>query len=184
MNNKLTNKKREELYKAIEFFEELLWLFESKNKTLKLKDAPRSLRELIKITDSDDRELIKITDPDDMALNYVSPNPNIHFLIGVLPRLLKDEDLFPSNQSIINFAEEILDIQMNRQGKRSRYELIGMIVCETDTLTDNKLHKLVHALAKLTSNEEQLINLKKYRSNGNDFSWNETIQLLTEKRND
>lgn len=164
----MNSKQKMDASKAIDFLEELIWLLESK-KNIKLKDIPNTLREII-------------NNPEDKVpidKKYASPNPNVHFLIGVLPRLFTDESLFPSNASIIQFATEVLGIEVTRSGKRSRYELIGLIVCETDKLSDSKLDKLVLALAQITGNEEKLNRMKEYQNSSN-FSWNETIQKLTE----
>ncbi|WP_055106884.1 hypothetical protein [Paenibacillus ihumii] len=176
MTNKINNKKRDELFRSIEFLEELIWLFDSSN-IAKIKNSPQHLRELLLMGN----ELNNSFDTEILGGEYKSPNPNIHFLIGVLPRLFKDEDLFPTNNSIIDFAEEFLNLNLPKSGKRSRNEIIGMIVCETDNLSDNKLKRLVTALSKIVSNEEQLKKIKVDRSNNN-FSWNETIQKLTERR--
>lgn len=170
MNDKLTNKKKNEISKSIDLIEEIIWVLDA-NKNIKLKDIPTNLRALLNENSSNNIHGAEM---------YISPNPNIHFLIGVLPRLFKDEELFPTNMSIIQFAEEFLSINISKTGKRSRYELIGLIVCETDNLSDNKLISLVKALSKLVSDENHFRKIKKENSNNN-FSWNETIQKLTEK---
>ena len=103
-----------------------------------------------------------------------SPNPNKHFLIGVLPKLFQDSRLFPTNESIKNFAEDILRINISRFGKRSKYELIGLIVCQTESLSDVNLSKLVTALSQITGNEEKLNKIREERQKIN-FSWNETM---------
>jgi hypothetical protein len=163
-----------DLEKVIDFLEELSWLLESK-KSVKLKSVPEQLRSLL---NERTFELNK------GSLNYFSfnraSNSNVHYLIGVLPGLFQDEMLFPSNAQIISFAEEVLNISISRPTKRSRYELIGIIVCETDKLTDNGLDELVRALNALTSSNEKLDSIRNSVINNN-FSWNETIQKLTEK---
>lgn len=161
-------KQKNEILKSIDFLEELIWLMDSK-KNLKIKDIPKNLRELIKNPELHDIQV---------ATEYKSTNPNIHFLIGILPRLFKDESIFPTNHSITNFAESVLGINISRQDKRSKYELIGLIICETDSLTDSKLKNLVEALSKIITNDEQLNRIKENQSNNN-FSWNETIQELS-----
>lgn len=170
MNNN-SKRKRAEVKKAIDFFEELVWFLDSK-RNLKLKEVPMTLRSLLDNSDSDI-----------VSSKYKSKNPNIHFLIGVLPRLFKDEGLFPNNNSIAQFAEEILHIKVSRADKRSRYELIGLIVCETDNLSDGQLNDLVTALSKITGDDENLKKLKENK-NGDNFSWNETIKKLTEINNE
>lgn len=164
----MNKSQRLELKKAIDFVEELIWLLESK-KNVKLLEIPSLLRELLDGPSS----------AQTVGHKYASPNPNIHFLIGVLPRLFQDELLFPSNMAITNFAEEVLGISVTRYEKRSKYELIGLIVCETDNLSDQKLDKLVRALAQITGNEEKMNKVRAAQKSIN-FSWNETIQTLME----
>jgi len=161
------NKQDEMLaHKGIKFFEELVWLLEAQ-RGLKLKEIPKVLREAIAHPSTADR----------VAGEYTSPNPNIHFLIGVLPRLFQDEKLFPNNSLIAKFATEVLSIPVSRFEKRSKYELIGLIVCETDKLSDEKLAKLVKALASLTGNEEKMKKMREAEKT-TEFSWNEAIQSL------
>lgn len=171
MNKNKNELKKTELKKAIDFFEELVWLFDSR-RNLKLKEVPMSLRLLV---DSNDSDIV--------SDKFKSSNPNIHFLIGILPRLFKDEVLFPNNNSIAQFAEEVLNIKVSRAEKRSKYELIGLIVCETDTLSDGQLNELVKALSKLAGNDDHLKQIKEIQ-NRNNFSWNETIKQLTEINNE
>jgi hypothetical protein len=79
---------------------------------------------------------------------------------------------------IAGFAEEVLGISVSRYEKRSKYELIGLIVCETDGLSDEKLNALVKALAEITKSEEKL-NKMRHAQKSSDFSWNEAIQQLS-----
>ena len=153
---------------AIDFVEELSWLLESKNK-IKLNEIPDILRN--NINNSND---IKNT-----TKKYISVNPNIHYLIGVLPSLFQDTDIFQKNEDITNFAKEVLKVEVSRAGKRSRYELIGLIVCECTDLDDNTLETLVDALSKLTGNSEKRSQMAKEKSSVG-FSWNEAVRKLAE----
>ncbi len=155
------------LIRTIKFLEELSWLLESR-RDLNLKSVVSYLNNL-----ASEHEVIH-----DISEGYKSPNPNKHFLIGVLPRLFQDKNLFPTNESIINFAQEVLNVKISRAGKRSRYEIIGRIVCETEALNDNKLSSLVKALSQIINSDEKLEEFRKERKN-TDFSWNQTIQRLT-----
>lgn len=152
---------------AIDFIEELSWLVDSK-KNLKLSEIPTLLRAKL---DSQERASGS-TD------KYVSPNPNIHYLIGTLPRLFQDTKLFSSNEEIADFAKEVLKINITRVEKRSKYELIGLIVCETDMLDDKKLDNLVKSLGIITGSREKIKTLANEKSTIG-FSWNETIRKLT-----
>lgn len=156
---------------AIDFIEELSWLLDSKKK-LKLSDIPSILRKQLNTNSS-----IVST-----ANRYVSPNPNIHYLIGVLPRLFQDLKLFPKNEDIASFANDVLGVDISRVEKRSKYELIGMVVCECSDLDDSKLEEMVSALASITESSEKIIRFAEERKSTG-FSWNETIRKLA-KYND
>lgn len=110
-----------------------------------------------------------------VAKTYQSIDPNKHFLIGTLPRLLLDRDLFPSNEEITKFAEETLNFKIAQAEKRSRHEIIGKIVCETDKLDEKQLTYLVKALELIVGNKDKLAILIEKKKSGA-FSWNETLQ--------
>lgn len=112
-----------------------------------------------------------------VARSYQSTSPNKHFLIGVLPRLFQDKGLFPQNEDIADFANAALRLEMSRTEKRSRYEIIGKVVCETDLLDETGLTMLVQALEKLVGNKEKLAQMAEMKKTGS-FSWNETLQEL------
>ena len=163
----MNNQDKKRTADALSFVEELAWLLESK-KNMKLRLAVEDLRKLARGPES----ALKV------GREYTSPNPNIHFLIGVLPRLFQDEMLFPSNAAIAQFAEEVLHVPVSRYEKRSKYELIGLIVCQTDQLNDQKLDELVRALAEITKSEVKLNSIRSAREAGT-FSWNNTIRQLS-----
>lgn len=112
-----------------------------------------------------------------VAKTYQSTDPNKRFLIGTLPRLLLDRDLFPSNEDITDFAEVALRLQMTRTEKRARHEIIGKIVCETDNLDEQQLTNLVRALELIVGNKDRLATMIEKKKLGT-FSWNETLQEL------
>jgi hypothetical protein len=78
----------------------------------------------------------------------------------------------------MEFAFEALRLAISRWEKRSRYELIGRIVCETARLDDDRLARLVDALSKVVSNDPSAQGLIRDRK-ANKLSWNEVIQLLS-----
>lgn len=151
---------------AIDFIEELSWLLDAK-KNLKLNEIPGLLRNKL---DAQDRV-------SGSADKYISPNPNIHYLIGVLPRLFQDTKLFARNEEIADFAKDVLKVDISRVEKRSKYELIGFIICETDMLDDTKLDQLVKSLEIITGSNEKIRSLAKEKSSIG-FSWNEAIRKL------
>jgi hypothetical protein len=152
---------------ALRFIEELSWLL-SGYQNLDF----RKLADQI-VTASRERHADVSTISD-----HISKNPNIPFLVGALPQLLDDSSIFPTNADIASFAEEVLILQVPRWQKKSKYEIIGHLVCSTYKLDDAKLSTLVSALTKLVSGDKrakQIIEKKKdYESN-----WNEIIRQLS-----
>jgi chemotaxis protein histidine kinase CheA len=155
------------IQKATMLIEDLLYSLRSQKVSI-LEDA---LEVLANSTNS-------IQTKSQLSRQYESEDPNKHFLIGVLPRLFQDKALFPLNDDIVEFSGTILGVIISRSSrKRSRYEIIGNVICEVDILDELKLTRLVQALEKLVGNKD---NLKKAieRKKMGDFSWNETIQDL------
>lgn len=103
--------------------------------------------------------------------------PTSQLLVGTLPGLLKDESLFPTNEDIVEFSFMTLDISITRWQKRSKYELIGHIVCHADAASQEKLDRLVRILNSIMSDKgETKRDLQEQRRSG--LSWNEVIQKL------
>jgi hypothetical protein len=146
--------------------DELVWSLQG-IKLDHLRDAANVLREVVS----------QSTPTSAVARGYQSVDPNKHFLIGVLPRLFQDRALFPQNEDIVDFAATALELPMNRAEKRSRYEIIGKVVCETDQLDERRLTTLVTALERLVGDKARIAAMAEKKRAGN-FSWNETIQEL------
>lgn len=111
---------------------------------------------------------------------HIPDNPNIHFLVGALPGIFTDEAIFPTNEHIADFSRNALGIILPRWDKKSRYELIGLIVCNTQNLNDRRLGKVVKVLSKITSGDARARNIL-LNSNEEHLSWNEIIQKLTQE---
>lgn len=107
-------------------------------------------------------------------------NPNIHLLVGMLPGMFVDERLFPTNEDIAEFASSALGVVIPRWQKKSKFELIGHIVCTANGLKDNALENLVSALTEVTGEEETRKAIESKRQQG--LSWNEVIQTLLKDR--
>ena len=163
---KLDQNKRKRAIQAINFIEELSWLLDSK-KTIDFKEVPLILRSLLNSDSSVS-----------LDSKYESPNPNKNYLIGILPNFFQDTDLFRTNVDLSDFAEIALSIPITRPEKRSKYELIGLIVCEITNLDDSDLTNLVNALGELTGNNEKLKKIKEEKKKAN-FSWNSAIEYLS-----
>lgn len=156
--------------KATRFLEELSWLFQSIG-DIDTKSIAKALAEATK----------QRTVRDGFA-SFASPNPNIHSLVGILPLVLRDESIFPTNGSIAEFATAALKLQMQRWEKKSKFELIGEIVCNVVDLDDKELNMLVEALSVLAhggSNVKAIV----VNAHAAKRGWNEIIQtLLTQSR--
>lgn len=98
-------------------------------------------------------------------------------LLGQLPSLFMDEDLFPGNEDIAEFANFGLGIDIPRWHKKSKYELIGHVVCNANFLDSRRLKQLVAAVGKLQDSKSHTRSLvQSQRRSG--LSWNEVIQNM------
>lgn len=137
--------------------EEISWVLDGKD--VNLKDIVKKLRQLGSV---------------DMPMKNSS---SVTHLVGILPQLFMDKELFEKNVDLLDFAEQILKLKAKRTGNRSRTESIGWIVCELSKSDDNIRQDLVDALESLLGNEEKKAQIKKERKMPN-FSWNEAIARL------
>ncbi|MCP5379494.1 MAG: hypothetical protein H6914_03685 [Novosphingobium sp.] len=99
-------------------------------------------------------------------------------LVGVLPSFLVDEELFPLNEDIAEFSVSILDIHIPRWQKKSKYELIGHIVCNVNEASPGKISRLLEALEKILDvRGDARMKIARDRKSGR--SWNQVIQEIT-----
>jgi hypothetical protein len=110
--------------------------------------------------------------------SYLPENSNVFFLVGTLPKLFSDERLFPTNVDIADFADAALKVRIPRWQKKSKFELIGHIVCRTAELSESQVSDLVKALQKIISNGDSARKLIRDRKQAG-LSWNEIIQQLS-----
>lgn len=156
----------------INFFEELSWLLDT-NKDLNFKKASIFLREYRKFAVH--------------GAIVSGTSSNAYDLIGVLPSLLKDNEIFQGNTQLVQFAEEVLALDIPRWEKKSRNEIIGLIVCEVEDVNVNKerLDTLTKWAANILKNKTRVREMQsKAKTTGNLFSWNETIQKLVGEDNE
>lgn len=55
-----------------------------------------------------------------------------YLLVGILPDFLMDSALFPTNENIVEFAGAALNMEIGRWQKKSKFEIIGQIVCHAN----------------------------------------------------
>lgn len=147
------------LSQTANFIEEFAWFLQSK-KNINLEEAAQMLRNLSAHN----------------KVNGATPS-KANELVGILPFLFQDKDLFKQNKDIIDFAEDLFNISISRQGKRTRYELIGLIVTEVTKLDKKDLDKLINALSLISNDVGKLKEIKKAKK-GINFSWNDAIANL------
>lgn len=143
--------------KLIKYAEELSWLMDT-YKEFSLDDI---LERFI--------QLAKNNEP---PLHGLSSNTS--YLVGVLPRMFQDKELFENNSDLTIFAKDILDIELRNSEKKSRMEIIGTIVCNISNDNSDTLDSLVSALGNIMDNESKLAEVRKSRKQPN-FSWNVII---------
>jgi hypothetical protein len=162
-NNKKPIRKTVDNEKALVFIEDLCWLLDA-NRSLDFKKVLSIIKELSNSNSVD--EEFSNTD-----------NKVMLDIIGILPTLLKDETLFLSNSSIVQFATQVLHLEIPRWEKRSRFEIIGLIVCNVEETNQDKLLTLYNWVAELLLNKEKVKNFQ-HQNNESAFSWNDAIQRI------
>jgi hemerythrin len=66
-------------------------------------------------------------------------------LIGILPSILIDEKKFPLNEDLVKLAEYSLNMNILRWNKKSRNEIIGIIISEIATKKEQDLETFINA---------------------------------------
>jgi len=72
-------------------------------------------------------------------------------LIGKLPTVLLSKKYFPDNKALIDFAKTSLELPISIRRKRSRREIIGIIITEVANLDPRKISDFRKVLDKVLS---------------------------------
>ena len=145
--------------RILNFIQELSWITEN-YKDITINDIYRQLQ-----------------DTNDNGMTAGKLKADTKYLVGVLPTIFQDIELFPKKEDILDFAKQELGIELNIQARRSKIEYIGSILCKVSNENTGKLEQLVETLDMLLNNESKMAELKRHRQEPN-FSWNETIAKL------
>jgi hypothetical protein len=86
-------------------------------------------------------------------------------LIGLLPIALTDRKKFPKNSDIAKLAENSLNLTILNWGKRSRNEMIGVLISKVVEKSENELDLFFDAWKKFTSMDESKNINKRIKSN-------------------
>lgn len=147
--------------KILKFVQELSWLVDS-NKDITIND----ILEMLQARNSE------------CFSRQSSIKGETRQLVGILPQIFQDEELFPKKEDILSFADEVLGLKLNPLSKRSRIEYIGNIVCKISNMEAHCHSRLVSALETMLENDNCMAEVKKRKKNEPNFSWNETITKL------
>lgn len=161
-----------DLKKLLNFLEEFSWISKKYN-SIDIQRITNDISEL-KYTHSGDN----------LSCNIRYKNQEKIFLIGCLPSLLMDRELFVKNKDLSDFAK-IIGVDINQPEKRSRDEIIGKIICsiqdETSKYSTNEISQLIH---RLTNDVNIIENIKSEKRLLNDnYNWNDAIRNLFLKDN-
>lgn len=106
------------------------------------------------------------------------------YLVGYLPRILLDKDLFQKNKDIDDFART-LGIEISRPEKRSREEMIGIIVCDVHDKNLSDLEKAYNVINSMSNNPLVLSNIKEKKilssAQNKAYDWNQVIKDIFNK---
>ncbi len=98
-------------------------------------------------------------------------------LVGILPDFLMDTTLFPTNEGIVEFSDAALGLSIGRWQKKSRYEIIGQIVCHANDASPNKIRTLSGLIEEMQDNGGSIrMAIEANRKQGH--SWSQVIGRL------
>lgn len=161
-----------DLKKLINFLEEFSWISKKYN-SIDIQRITNGISEL-EYASSNDKSFY----------NIKYKNQEKVFLIGCLPSLLMDRELFVKNKDLSDFAG-IIGVDINQPEKRSRDEIIGKIICsiqdESSKYSTNEISQLIY---KLTNDTSIIENMKfEKRLLSDNYNWNDAIRNLFLKDN-
>lgn len=156
--NKKNNKN---LQNSLNFLEDLCWLLDSKKNM--------DFSEIIKILQSQ-KEVKQCAKKNELGKEE---------LIGILPKILVDTSLFKTNKALADFSREVLNIDILNWEKRSRNEMIGVIICKTLESKEVEDGISAYLLSTILDNKEKIRELRnENEKQHNPFSWNDAIQKI------
>ena len=150
------------LIKSLSFIEELCWLLDSR----KNLDFP---------------EVIKLLKDIKYNANMQNDVLDNNDLVGILPRILVDTTLFKTNRSLWQFSKEILSIDILNWEKRSRNEMIGVIICKIQESPEASKGVSTYLLENILINKDKFEQMQKEKERENNpFLWNDAIRKIVE----
>lgn len=161
---------KKELNELVNLMEEFSWVIK-KYKNVDFRNVQSNLLNIINEEDFYNSNLTSFR-------RYKDKDSNKNYLIGVLPKFFQDKELFEKNLDLAEFAE-CLGIYLNNPEKKSRYEIIGTMLCSISEMDEFSLDKFVRAIEVLLLNEHLREDIKKMRDvHKSAYSWNQVIKAL------
>lgn len=156
--------------KTLDLIQELVWAIRSRESN-ELLNGVSYLRQLAQSEKVARRNALK-------SPMLRDKRRDLKNLVGSMSIVLADIELFPANENIAKFALEALQIPITRWEKRSRYEMIGMLIMESINASPARLKEVGNLLSKISDESESMAQIKK-RARQTGFSWNEAIRSLS-----
>jgi hypothetical protein len=143
------------------------------------QESYEKLRQLIDIIQKIDRNQLKRLQSilnqmpekktQSLPLEENSKDKDKQQLIGLLPYVLLDKRYFPTNDLLAMFAKNNLEINIKHYEKRSRNEILGIIIAEVVNKKPEQIKLFIQALNKIMGKEK--------KSTGDFFSeWDKIIR--------
>lgn len=156
--------------KTLDLVQELVWAIRSRESN-ELLNGVSYLRNLAVHEKAERRKIEKKS-------TSKGGRRDLKALVGSMSLVLADVELFPANEDIAKFAAEALQISIARWEKRSRYEMIGMLIMESISASPSRLREVGSLLNKISDESDSMAQIKQ-RSRQTGFSWNEAIRSLS-----
>ncbi len=158
---------------SLSFLEDLCWLLESK-KNLNFSEVAKTINDMRSVVE------------DKANKNIQNEAKKLEEdIIGILPKMLVDSTLFKTNKSLSQFADEVLNIEIKNWEKRSRNEMIGVIICQIQDSSTKLKGVSVYLLENILQNKDEFVKIQKDKENGNNqFKWNDAIHEIVGKINE
>lgn len=161
---------KKELNELVNLMEEFSWVI-TKYKNVDFRNVQSNLLNIINEQDFYNSNLTSFK-------RYKDKDSNKNYLIGVLPKFFQDKELFEKNLDLAEFAE-CLGIYLNNPEKKSRYEIIGTMLCSISEMDELSLDKFVRAIEVLLSHDDLRQDIKAMRNvHKSSYSWNQVIKAL------
>ncbi|WP_454253675.1 hypothetical protein [Pseudomonas sp. Marseille-Q7302] len=155
--------------RTLDLLQELIWAIRSREST-DLSEGVSYLRNLAYSEKATRRKVEKKTIRRDRR-------SDLKALVGSMSLVLADIELFPANEDIAKFAFEAFQISISRWEKRSRYEMIGLLIMGSINASPERLRDVGDLLSKISDESDSMEIIKK-SSREIGFSWNEAIRSL------